>query len=332
MLMPDRQYNAATGYRYGFNGKEKSSEITTDDYDFGTRIYDGRIGRWLSLDPLQAKYPGESPYNFTGDNPILFIDPDGRDRIITHYTTVEFADGSTFLLTKTTVEKGVYNIYKGDDGKFHYSDIIETRTNFITGNAYTSGPGASTFTYNYRGSLDFDLSKETNIYSFVVQAQQVENAFKEKSGDKEPKYVDRGGIRFTSGKGGNNGGPYSTYTDIKSENIDLLISAIKGMMVTDLGVSHIPSNIPAGFQNALNILDNIQKIAAGSGTISKWVKETKKLIPEGKTIVNCPICKQNWKDSADNWVKTQEPAKDTIDGVVNETSTLPSETPLKKKN
>ncbi len=48
-------------------------------YDFGARMYDARLGRWLSLDPLQAKYPGLSPYNFVANNSIIFKDFDGRD-------------------------------------------------------------------------------------------------------------------------------------------------------------------------------------------------------------------------------------------------------------
>lgn len=48
-------------------------------YDFGARMYDARLGRWLSLDPLQAKYPHMSPYNFCANNPIIFKDVDGKD-------------------------------------------------------------------------------------------------------------------------------------------------------------------------------------------------------------------------------------------------------------
>jgi len=79
MQMPGRSFAVPNNnYRYGFNGKEKDPSITSGDYDFGARIYDGRIGRWLSIDPLQKKYPDLTPYNFAANNPILFIDPDGK--------------------------------------------------------------------------------------------------------------------------------------------------------------------------------------------------------------------------------------------------------------
>src|SRR5688572_12506680 len=37
-----------------------------------------RISRWLSLDPLSKIYSSHSPYTYVLDNPILFIDPDGK--------------------------------------------------------------------------------------------------------------------------------------------------------------------------------------------------------------------------------------------------------------
>jgi len=67
-------------YLFGFNGKEKIDEINGagNDLDFGARIYDARLGRWLSLDPLQAKYPNMSPYNYAINSPIMLGDPDGN--------------------------------------------------------------------------------------------------------------------------------------------------------------------------------------------------------------------------------------------------------------
>lgn len=41
-------------------------------------MYDSRLGRWMSLDPLAIKYPSLSAYNFVANSPLLFIDPDGR--------------------------------------------------------------------------------------------------------------------------------------------------------------------------------------------------------------------------------------------------------------
>jgi len=57
------------GYRYGFNGKEKDNETFSGAYDFGARIMDVRLGRWLSVDPKSFTLCSQSTYqcerNFT---------------------------------------------------------------------------------------------------------------------------------------------------------------------------------------------------------------------------------------------------------------------------
>lgn len=82
-----RSYNQ-TESRMGFNGKELNSEIAGagNNYDFGARMLDTRLGRWMSLDPLQSKYPSMSPYNFSGDSPICFKDNDGKTIFIFYDT------------------------------------------------------------------------------------------------------------------------------------------------------------------------------------------------------------------------------------------------------
>ena len=68
-------------YTFGFNGKENDNEVKGEgnSLDFGARKYDSRLGRWLSVDPLEKKYPQFSPYNAMANNPLLFVDEDGRD-------------------------------------------------------------------------------------------------------------------------------------------------------------------------------------------------------------------------------------------------------------
>jgi RHS repeat-associated protein len=70
-------------YSFGFNGKDKESEFNSGAYDFGARIHDARLGRWMSVDPHFKSYPGINSYNFSFDNPLLFNDPDGKDGRIT---------------------------------------------------------------------------------------------------------------------------------------------------------------------------------------------------------------------------------------------------------
>ena len=63
--------------RYKYNGKEKDPESGLHYY--GARYYDSDISQWLSIDPMADKYPSLSPYNYCADNPVVLVDPDGRD-------------------------------------------------------------------------------------------------------------------------------------------------------------------------------------------------------------------------------------------------------------
>ncbi len=81
-LIESRISNTGAGeYTYGFNGKERDDEIlgSGNNLNFGARIYDPRLGKWLSVDPLASKYVDWSPYNYGMDNPLYFVDPDGKE-------------------------------------------------------------------------------------------------------------------------------------------------------------------------------------------------------------------------------------------------------------
>jgi RHS repeat-associated protein len=64
-------------YSFGFNGKDKESEFNNGAYDFGARIHDARLGRWMSVDPEFRFFSCESTYSSIRNNPIICIDQNG---------------------------------------------------------------------------------------------------------------------------------------------------------------------------------------------------------------------------------------------------------------
>jgi RHS repeat-associated protein len=69
-VMPERNWvDESRNYRYGFNGKETDKETGLQDYGF--RIYNSSLGRFLSVDPLSHEYPMLTTYQFSSNTPYL---------------------------------------------------------------------------------------------------------------------------------------------------------------------------------------------------------------------------------------------------------------------
>ncbi len=91
----------SSSYRYGFNGKEKDQNQELGDlthYDYGFRIYNPAVGRFLSVDPLAGNYPWYTPYQFAGNKPIFAVDLDGlEETAYTMYLDKVFSNPKTAL-------------------------------------------------------------------------------------------------------------------------------------------------------------------------------------------------------------------------------------------
>jgi RHS repeat-associated protein len=102
--MPGRKYSQPNStYRYGFNGMEKDDEVKGEgnQLDYKMRIYDPRLGRFLSVDPIADEYPSLTPYQFASNQPIESIDIDGLERLDYRLT---FPDGTAKLDLVSTGE------------------------------------------------------------------------------------------------------------------------------------------------------------------------------------------------------------------------------------
>ncbi|MCB9326278.1 MAG: RHS repeat-associated core domain-containing protein [Lewinellaceae bacterium] len=98
--MPKRIIANADRYRFGFNGKEKDEEGEwggLTHYDYGFRIYNPGIARFLSIDPLTGSYPWYTPYQFAGNRPIWAIDLDGLEEVEYSYSWESVDEGDTKL-------------------------------------------------------------------------------------------------------------------------------------------------------------------------------------------------------------------------------------------
>jgi RHS repeat-associated protein len=149
-------------YRYGFNNMEKDDELKGlgNSYDFGARIYDPRVGRWLAVDPLAGKYPNESPFIFTGNSPLIFIDKEGKEKII--YITIIAQDGTETTIAHVDADY-VEWAYDGDLGMAAFDVTYSYRIDLRTGEIDKSDPSYSVNidynTYDFYKKTLFNIDK-----------------------------------------------------------------------------------------------------------------------------------------------------------------------------
>ena len=144
MLMQERSYSSSA-YKYGFNGKEKDNEINVEggDYDFGARIYDGRLGLFLSIDPKTKDFPFINPYCFAVNNPIRLTDENGEGpgnpfRLIFWGGAMKEGDNGAFNAASKNVAKDYGGVPKENITKITTAKQIVTKINAQKDNSIQS--------------------------------------------------------------------------------------------------------------------------------------------------------------------------------------------------
>ena len=73
------QRSYSTKQNFTYNGKEEITDLDLGWYDFGARMFAPDIARWNGIDNSAENYVNQSPYHYSGNNPVLFVDFDGND-------------------------------------------------------------------------------------------------------------------------------------------------------------------------------------------------------------------------------------------------------------
>ena len=118
--------------RWKYNGKELQTTGDLGYLDYGARMYDAGLGRWFTADPKQESNLSRSPYHFSGNNPLLNVDPNGEDYWNTNDPVLIVA-----FINSLKYGSGVHNFY----GWHHATDADFTgglTYNDITGKYYIS--------------------------------------------------------------------------------------------------------------------------------------------------------------------------------------------------
>lgn len=227
----------AAPHRFSFNGKESDSEVKGEgnSLDFGARVYDSRLGRWMAMDPLHSNHPNWSTYKAFLNNPIVYIDPDGRTEFITTIT-VNASTGEVKITISTAnkiMTDGIEQsppIHQGNP--FHvqrnYYDFETLTLNVVDNNGKVLATSTSTKILYQNGIKDKDR--------IVLPGQghpghtKIEDIGKELPfGEGDGYQTDAGG--FTLVTKGETVSPTKirTTADTEKIDIDLLISAVGGI-------------------------------------------------------------------------------------------------------
>ena len=121
-----RQFNLARA-RVGFNGKENDNDVKGDgnSQDYGMRIYDPRLAKFFSIDPITRGYPELTPYQFASNTPIQAIDLDGAEAqkvnedVNTLVIVIQGWEGFDPLPNRTQFENNKARGAKSDAGDFN---------------------------------------------------------------------------------------------------------------------------------------------------------------------------------------------------------------------
>jgi RHS repeat-associated protein len=337
--MPGRKYSQPnSSYRYGFNGQENDNSTGEGNLDFGARIYDGRVGKFLSLDPLMKKYPNESNYAFVSNSPLLFADFDGRKKIIV--ITIIGKDGKSCQIRK--IDKNYFEYDKhytsGGTGAWYFKESV--MVHLIIDNRSGEGNLTAQDALDNPNRFQYEVTRfdrvEVSLAEFIGgcfknfigansgdQSESTQVGYRMYGEGKDMAWQD-GLPRPAPGVEGNESGTSIDLQEIlnaagvyreygpKAEPFELMTNpTLKKLFEgADNILDAAQTAKDANKLNTENSKPNVGKTDAGSGTPYKGKKEGT-IIYEGKSADGKPIHNKVNADGTGTCCQQDKPATDT---------------------
>ncbi len=165
--------DAAQDNLYKYNGKELSGDFGLNWMDYGARWYDGALGRWWCVDPLGPKTSNHSTYHYTLNNPLRFIDPNGRESIFHKNGNLhlEGADAQNYLrgLQRQTSKRQSANEKEGMALFVAFPDAnpdIPSNQQLVKWGEKLFGDGDGKMKVGHAGVVIIDAQGNTNYFDF----------------------------------------------------------------------------------------------------------------------------------------------------------------------
>jgi RHS repeat-associated protein len=187
--MPARSYKPAD-YRFGFNGKENDDEVkgSGNQIDYGMRVHDPRLARFLSVDPLYREFTWNSTYAYAENEPISNIDMDGLEKVKyyfynkengkTYITTINFSEIKTEAEVQAMLEKHSHALR----GHLKASEIMKTSNNNEIWEVTETKIGENnasraTYVHKYASETDFEEGRSFSGEKLQDKRQHINEWF-----------------------------------------------------------------------------------------------------------------------------------------------------------
>jgi RHS repeat-associated protein len=298
MNIKELSLNGSATYKpneYLYNGKMMQDEMGLGWLDYGARFYDAIRGVWLSVDPASEATPDISPYVYCHNNPIKFIDPDGRFTKFGAQLRNWVNGGSGVSFTQST-------------GEWGYTAGIKS------GVEYRDGLSGNERTQRISEYSKSNISNPDGTWTFVGSISKPDNLTQAEMWlDSPSENIGEGALKVAANVGyGIVNSPYSLLTGKTLGGTEL-----NSKEKTDAFVDVAPGLVSFGLTGTKSVVKVTEKGLEGFNTLRKAVPEltTTKGLPAGMKW-------QTWAGQVFQWNKVSSKGLNTFNQGLKATSVV----------